>query len=283
MVTRRSTDPMRALGQLTDRDHIILGWLYDHRILTTDQIATALFPSLDSAQERLRTLFLLGLLDRGRMFREGGGKHSWRYMLDHDGWAIVAAHRGDGPPPRRDKIRARNLHLVQSAKTAHLLGVNGFFTALAGNARSRPGTVLERWWSERQTETVRSIERVLGPRVRPDGHGIFTADGRTVSFFLEHDTGSEPLQTLVDKLDGYAHLHRTGLHWPVLFWLPSTIRELNLHRRIGHRKDVLVATAAVDGLWPGTGPADAVWQIHGEDSGHRFRLVDLPSSERPTT
>ena len=147
---------MHVLGQLTNRDHVILDWLYDHKIMTTAQLARALFPSLDTAQERLRKLHLLGLLDRGR-YREGGGKHSWRCMLDHDGWAIVAAYRGDDPPPRRDKIRARNLNLVQSPKTEHLLGVNAFFTDLAGYARTHHGASLDRWWSESRIATYTSV------------------------------------------------------------------------------------------------------------------------------
>ena len=54
---------------------------------------------------------------------------------------------------------------------------------------------------------------------------------RTVPFFLEHDTGAEPLATLVGKLAGYQHLaERTGHRWPLLFWLHSSIRERHLHR-----------------------------------------------------
>jgi hypothetical protein len=34
-VTRRGA--IHALGQLTDRDHTILDWLYDHKIMTTVQ------------------------------------------------------------------------------------------------------------------------------------------------------------------------------------------------------------------------------------------------------
>src|ERR1700760_4137151 len=109
---RTDHGPLPMLSRLTERDHTILGWLYDHKVMTTDQIATALFPSLDTAQERLRTLHVLGLLDRGRIHREGGGKYSWRYMLDRDGWEIVAAVREGRPPPRRDKVRARNIRLV---------------------------------------------------------------------------------------------------------------------------------------------------------------------------
>ncbi len=53
----RSPDPvLRVQESLTIRDRILLGWLYDHGVLTTDQIAHALFPSLDYAQTRLRRL-----------------------------------------------------------------------------------------------------------------------------------------------------------------------------------------------------------------------------------
>jgi hypothetical protein len=275
---------MHALGQLTNRDHVILDWLYDHKIMTTAQLARGLFPSLDTAQERLRKLHLLGLLDRGRMYREGGGKHSWRYMLDHDGWAIVAAYRGDSPPPRHDKIRARNLNLVQSPKTAHLLGVNTFFTDLAGYARTHPGASLDRWWPESRIAALAPVTFITaGPLARPDGHGVFTDAGSTVAFFLEYDTGTEPLQKLVDKLDGYAALHRAGLQWPVLFWLHSTAREHNLHRRLGSASVVTVATAARDrAQMTRSTPAGAMWLIHGEQVGRRTRLVDLPCGGLPT-
>jgi protein involved in plasmid replication-relaxation len=279
----RAGNSLRALGQLTDRDHAILEWLYDHKIMTTAQLAHALFPSLDTAQERLRKLHLLGLLDRGRMYREGGGKHSWRYMLDHDGWAIVAAYRGDDPPPRRDKVRMRNLRLIQSPKTEHLLGVNAFFTDLVGYARTRQGVELERWWAEsRMTKLAPVTLMTMAGWPRPDGHGIFTDNGDSVAFFLEYDTGTEPLQKLVDKLDGYRALYSEGLTWPVLFWLHSSTREHNLHRRLGARPRVLVATAARDRAQRvGAGPAGTVWLVHGEESSRRARLVDLPCDNLP--
>ena len=274
----RPRDAMEVLGQLTDRDHLILEWLYDHKIMTTAQLARALFPSLDSAQERLRKLHLLGLLDRGRMYREGGGKHSWRYMLNYEGWAIVSAYRGDDPPPRRDKIRARNLNLIQSPKTNHLLGVNDFFVDLAAYARTHPAASLDRWWSESMLIGLAPVTFInVGPAARPDGHGIFTDGGRSVGFFLEYDTGTEPLDRLVDKLDGYATLYRAGLRLPVLFWLHSSARELNLHRRLPSQLPAAVATAARDRVAGAHGgPAHAVWLVHGRDSARRARLVELP-------
>ena len=97
------------------------------------------------------------------MYREGGGKHSWRYMLDYDGWAIVAAYRGDDPPPRRDKIHARNLNLVQSPKSEHLLGVNEFFTDLAAHARTHSSASLDRWWPESRIPALAPISANTRP------------------------------------------------------------------------------------------------------------------------
>jgi hypothetical protein len=59
-------------ARLTDRDRTLLGWLYDHQLLTTPQIAHALVPSLDFAQKRLLRLLDTGLIDRFRPLRYGG-------------------------------------------------------------------------------------------------------------------------------------------------------------------------------------------------------------------
>jgi hypothetical protein len=89
--------------QLTERDWRLLGWLYDHSVLTSFQIAQALFPSLNRAQRRLTQLTQLtelGLLERFRPFRLQGGSHPYHYALAHTGALVVAAARGDEPPRR---------------------------------------------------------------------------------------------------------------------------------------------------------------------------------------
>jgi predicted ArsR family transcriptional regulator len=53
---------LRVQYRLTNRDLILLGWLADHGVLTTDQIAHALYLSLDFAQRRLLKLTQSGLL-----------------------------------------------------------------------------------------------------------------------------------------------------------------------------------------------------------------------------
>jgi hypothetical protein len=43
---------MRVQAGLTTRDLVLLGWLADHGVLTTDQVAVGLFPSVNFAQRR---------------------------------------------------------------------------------------------------------------------------------------------------------------------------------------------------------------------------------------
>jgi predicted transcriptional regulator len=57
---------LRIQYRLTDRDLVLLGWLADHGVLTTAQIAHALYPSIGFAQRRLLTLVGAGLIDRFR-------------------------------------------------------------------------------------------------------------------------------------------------------------------------------------------------------------------------
>lgn len=121
-------------------------------------------------------------------------------------------------------------------------------------------------------------------RVRPDPDLTGTPgrarrvrrDGQRVAFFLEWDSGTEQLQVLAAKLAGYAaHVRKGGPAWPVLFTLPTTRREANLHRMLDDVDTVVpVATTARDSLAVGVGPADAVWLAHRGSDAPR-RLIDL--------
>ena len=69
--------------------------------------------------------------------------------------------------------------------------------------------------------------------------------GCQVGFWLEYDTGTEPLHRLVAKIDPYARLRRIGgPDYPVLFHLPNQTREANLHRQLAECEDRLLTTVA---------------------------------------
>ncbi|MFG2040785.1 replication-relaxation family protein [Dactylosporangium sp. NPDC048998] len=281
-------DPvLRVQSQLTDRDRVLLGWLYDHGVLTSFQIAHAQFSSLDFCQRRLRTLHRLRLVARFRPQRAEGGSYPYHYVIDQLGAEVVAAGR-DERPPRRDHARTERRRWTSSRTLAHRLGVNQFFTDLAGYARTHAGAELRQWLPEAAcarsgaftTAADPALVRAYQPRVRPDGYGVWAEHGVTVPVFVEYDAGGEQLSVLVDKLAGYRELYATvGWVWPVLFWLHSAARERNLRRLLVEAPPpVPVATSARD--WAaaaGLCPAEAVWATaHGD--GRRHRLADLVAS-----
>lgn len=279
-------DPvLRVQSQLTGRDRVLLGWLYDHGVLTSFQIATALFPSLDFCQRRLRTLYRLRLVARFRPQRADGGSYPYHYVIDQLGAEVVAAAR-DERPPRRDHARVERRRWTSTRTLAHRLGVNGFFTDLAGHARTHPGAVLAEWLPEVACQRAGTfmlpqdpaLLRAYQPRVRPDGYGRWVDGGVEVPFFLEYDTGGEQLSILAGKVTGYRELFGTiGRAWPVLFWLHSAVRERNFRRVIGEVPlPVPVVTGARDhATTTGLSPAEPVWAIAAGGAGQRLCLADL--------
>jgi hypothetical protein len=277
------TDPvLRVQSQLTARDMTLLGWLADHGLLTSFQIAHALYPSTNFAQRRLRKLIALRVVDRFRPQKPDGGSYPYHYVLAQLGVEVVASQRGE-ELPRTNQAKLRRRHLTNRANLPHLLGVNEFFIQLAGHARTHPNCRLERWWPASRCQQMGAFAdpddelqaKVYRAHIRPDGHGIWADDGRVVPFFVEYDTGTEPLWKLVDKLDGYADLARvTSKVWPVLFTLHSSVRERHLHRELTEaRVRYPVATTARDDP-VGLSPAEAAWWLHRHE-GALVRLVDL--------
>jgi Replication-relaxation len=248
-----ASSALDIFGRLTERDRFLCRVLWEHRVLTTEQVCDLCFTSLVSTQHRLVALFRLGVLDRFRPLRPTGSA-SWRYSLGPVGAALVAAERGV-EAPRPSTLRDRVVALAAGQRTTHTLGVNGFFCTLHKAARARPGAALCAWWSERRCAAE------WGELVRPDAYGIWEQNGQPVEFFMEYDTGSEPLSRVAGKLAGYRDLAEAdGSSRPVLFWLAQPGREPGLRQALGGT-NLPVATAVA-----GTGnPADAVWLPVGED------------------
>jgi hypothetical protein len=127
-------DPLiRASSHLTDRDRYLCQVLYEHRVLTTEQVTDIAFESSITARHRLATLADLDVVERFRPLRQAGSA-PWHYVLGPVGAAVVAVERGEHPDDfyyRSEKALA----VESSPRLAHLLGVNGFFTALVREAR----------------------------------------------------------------------------------------------------------------------------------------------------
>jgi hypothetical protein len=252
------------------RDRWLIDLLHQHQTLTTEHIAALAFDHIQTARNRLNLLAQRQVLAR---FRDAvrPGSQSWRWTLGWVGAAYIAARDG-APTPRPATITDRVNRLAASPRLGHLLGVNGFFVDLAAHARTAPGARLGVWWSERRCRDI------AGELAHPDGHGVFTDDSSTASFWLEWDNATEPVGRLLDKLPGYVALHRaTGLGHAVLFRMRTARQETSLQHRLRNhpavtRDGLLVATTHGDHTTHAAGP---VWLVARDTA--RLRLAQLPT------
>ncbi|MFD3579200.1 replication-relaxation family protein [Streptomyces sp. NPDC058644] len=273
----------RLAPRLTPRDRWLARLLLEHRVLTTHQITELAWPSERAANQRLLQLYKWRVLDRFQPFLPYGSA-PMHYVLDVAGAAVLA--RQDGV--EISALRYRHDHSIgvaHSLQLDHLVGTNGFFTALSAGARSRPGGGrLTAWWSE-----ARCREH-FGDIVLPDAYGRWREGPGELEWFLEYDSGSERPATRVGaKLPRYARLaERTGITTPVLLWTPSAQREARLRpalaaalQALADPASVPLATACAEPL-PGAGPspADARWlPLPARDCPQRrLRLNELPAA-----
>jgi hypothetical protein len=260
----RTASLLAIYPHVTSRDRLLLQLLDEHQVLTTGQIHRMLFSARRTCQIRLNELAALGLVERFRFPRDGGGSQPWHWALGHNGHRFQAA-ANERPEPT---VRASNQtvqRLSANPRLTHLVLANEFFVRLVEHARRHPDARLDRWWSEQVT--TRQFRTITA-----DGHGLFSVDDVTAGFFLEADTGTEPHGRLVAKLDRYARLiRRGGPQYPVLFWLGSEQREEHLHQLLaGQNTTVTVATAV-----HASDPAERVWLARGTTG--RVALAELPS------
>ncbi|OKI45739.1 hypothetical protein A6A27_37855 [Micromonospora sp. CB01531] len=263
---------MEHLRRLTLRDRTLLGWLAEHYLLSTDQIAKALFPSRRAALVRLATLRSIEAVTRFVDITTGTGQYL--YALGPLGAVLhpTAYTDPDRPTarPSRSSIE-RTERIVGSHKLRHLLGVNQLFVDLHAYTRTDPNAHLLRWWSEQHATAA-----YAAADIRPDAHGVWSVGDRTVGFFLEHDNNTENLGRVLRKLRAYERLAEFGPRYPVLLRVRSRRREGNLLRALaGVPTAMPVATGVHD-----EHPAGPAWTLT-TDPGLRRWLHELPSDHGP--
>jgi hypothetical protein len=260
------------LRRLTARDRLLLSWLAEHYLLTTTQIAQALFTSTRAATLRLATLRGIDAVTPFVDVTVAGRQHL--YTLGPLGMLVepTCYHDPDRPDARAPRTSLeRTERIVGSRKLGHLLGTNQLFIDLYSYTRTDPHARLVRWWSEQHATAAYAIAGI-----RPDGHGVWHAGGRTVGWFLEHDNGGEPLARVLAKLKAYGRLAEFGPRYPVLLRVPSRRREAHLLDALaGVPTAMPVATGVHD-----EHPAGPAWTL-AADPGLRRWLHELPSDHGP--
>ncbi|WP_419995014.1 replication-relaxation family protein [Streptomyces boninensis] len=268
----------RLAARLTPRDRWLAHMLYEHRVLTSHQIAQLAFVSHRAANLRLLELYKSRVVERFQPFVTSGTA-PMHYVLDIAGARLL--------PPDAGTVRFRQdeaLAIAQSLQLTHLVGSNSLFTALVARAR-HPATTgeLTAWWSESR------CRRYFGDLARPDGYGRWREGDREVEWFLEHDTGTEAPAKVADKVPGYAALAATTrIATPILFWLPTARREgatrralLTARARVANPQQVPIATTNA-GYPPKTDRPDPTTRrwlpLESPAGSHRYRLADLPAA-----
>jgi hypothetical protein len=266
--------PFDVHRRLTTRDRLLLSWLAEHYLLSSTQIGRALFGNPRTARRRLTILDRLGFLTHIPLGADTGAPLPWLYTLGPAGLDLHPTAYSDPDrrglrPPRSSVERAKRL--IASPQLAHFLGVNQFFVDLHAHTRLHRDSRLPRWWSEHH-----ATDAYAAAGVHPDGHGIWSAHGHTVGFFLEYDNATENLARVIAKLKGYERLAEFGPRYPVLFWVPSARRETSLLRALdGVRTAMPIATAVHTGT-----PAGPVWALTTHPY-QRLALHQLPSDHGP--
>ncbi|MET7773165.1 replication-relaxation family protein [Nocardia sp. NPDC005366] len=262
---------------LTGRDRWILRMVHEHRVLTTNQLAELAFPTYKIARRRLAILHDYRVLDRFRPLLTRGSTPS-HWVLAPAGATVLAAEAGVGP---RDLgyNHQQALAVAHSLHLTHTLGVNEWFTTLTTN--HEPDNRVAAWWSQTR------CQRLWGDLARPDAYGRYTHPDHdsTLDFFLEYDLATTSLPRVAAKLSGYSELARTtGRVTPILFWVPTALRETNTRdalrrtwERLPDPDAVPVATAAAQHLapFPDPSPADRVWLPLDTNSASRLHLHEL--------
>jgi hypothetical protein len=273
---RRSSVPDDLLAiswRLEPRDYVLAHLLDQHRFLTTDQITAVLFHSPRTCRNRLNVLRQIGFVDWFMPVHPATGRLPVHWVPGRLSARYVALYHDRPAPSGRALREARDAYASAATRIGHLMhtdGVHQFFIELLTHARHHPQTRLARWWSPGRTYAT------VDHNTRPDGHGVWTDGDQQVAFFLEHDTGTMSHPARAAKLTGYRTLQDKGPTWPVLFWLPTTAIETNLHRYLGRSgtHGVIVATAARDHAAEHGGPAGPVWKVVG-NGRRRLRLAEL--------
>jgi Replication-relaxation len=251
-------------ARLTDRDRQLCRLLYEHRVLTSHQLTDLAFGHLDTAEDRLRTLTTLEVVDRFRPRRDTGSA-PYHYVLGPLGAAVLAAEQGSSVAELGYR-RAATLAIAHHRRLGELVGADGFFAALAGYARRHPDAELVLWWSPRRCQAT------WGALVQPHGFGRWREREAVLDFFLECDSAADAPGRLTAALAGYDELARATprLATVTLVWTDTTEREAEIRRGLPSRA-CLVAAATKQG---GRNPAEAVWLPLGQ-AGPRRPLADL--------
>jgi hypothetical protein len=187
---------------LTERDRAIALALYEHQLLTTDQLTLLFFSSKRRAQDRLRFLYCERVLDRFYPPRPYGlGKPQAHWLLDEAGAILVAAALG---VERKRLGWQRRDDWGSHPQLLHRLEANHFVTDLVAATLRDHSLGVSEWFGSRSARARLKSSSLSEPPIPDCGFFLETAAG-PIECYLEWDRGTETLARLSEKLKRYWH------------------------------------------------------------------------------
>ena len=190
-----------------ERDEEIIVSVYEHGVLSTQQIADLFFRgSVSAATKRLRKLFDAGWLQRA--FRPNGvGAPEALYLVERRQETVHCI--ADRLGWTEEKVRRH--WFPNQMLTEHCLEVNAFRVAVEISCRKND-VLLELWEDERFC-----VDRIRedGGKVKvfaPDAYFRLFKDGTLWAYFLEWDRGTESVGRIRQKAENYATYWRKGFY-----------------------------------------------------------------------
>lgn len=216
---------------ITQRDLVILQFLYDYRYLNTLQLQELFFPSLRSSQIRLQQLKTLGLIYSWKVIETPGvrRRHSM-CLISARGARVLADWHGDDQRTYVERSHGARDHCWHAI---HDLEANQFFVSMVSRSRDAKRRGLLIWTGEEQVrEERRERAREIKQRIpTPDGRGIYLVNNGRIFFDLEWDRATESLQRMRQKIAAYVAYfkhYRDADKYHVLFVVPNDDREDSL-------------------------------------------------------
>jgi hypothetical protein len=178
--------------KIQDRDISIIQEIAACRFLSLSQIADLCFGGKrEAARKRLQKLVRARVLVSKRV-----GVATSVFLIASRMAGVVASHRG------KDRRRIRKPTL-SFASIDHELAIRNFRVAVVREAIKESITI-----EEFSIDSHHLAFRIDGSVVRPDGFFQVRFDDRVRAFFFEVDTGTEPLRTISQRLEGYRSFKR---------------------------------------------------------------------------
>ena len=266
--------------RLTERDVLLLSLIWQYRVLRRDQIQRLLFPSKNTANERLKRLYQHGFLQRRWLPIEyGQGMSQALYLLDARGADLLAQRCGVD----RGTMHWRASHSRASSPfLLHTLFINDVRAALTVAAESA-GYRIERWLTQEELSASPDYVHLSGAdgsrrvAVIPDSYFCLRLGSRRAHFFIEADRATLSNRRWAQRVSAYLEYVRSGQY--TRRYGAHSLRVLTVTtgpRRLANLKSTTEGAGGGPMLWfatLGEVTADAVlhqpiWRVASQDGVH---------------